>query len=447
MFEYLLLISSFILPVWYRYFFWFWNLEKYKWFNIQRDKDNLFHMFFIIEIFLLIWSFTIFVEPATEIIIFNLLFYYGIISSIFVIWKIVRKKTQKRIESRNKYYLFLMIIFWCIWLEIFWIFHFEQIKVLYSYILSVLLLAPLISYIVIQIFFKKILMKKIVILSGWPWLESEIAKKSAKLFKDHINKDFDYYELPKQLSDFLKNKDKYNLAIPVFHGEYWEDGKVFAFLDILGIPHTFSDYSTHALCLDKEKANTLVFQLWVNVPFQYIAENSESFPENYPVIMKPNQWGSSFHTYKVNNHQEFYDNFNKTRKDLDDKILIQEFITGEEYSVPVVNWEILPIMKLEKANDQVFDYEAKYEENQEIKETFPEIKEELYKKLTTETLKIYNHFNVKWMARVEFIVKDWELNFLEVNTIPGMTEASILPKAWKLSGRNLDELVKEITKI
>jgi D-alanine-D-alanine ligase len=54
---------------------------------------------------------------------------------------------------------------------------------------------------------------------------------------------------------------------------------------------------------------------------------------------------------------------------------------------------------------------------------------------------------VKWMARVEFIVKDWELNFLEVNTIPGMTEASILPKAWKLTGRNLDELVADITKL
>jgi D-alanine-D-alanine ligase-like ATP-grasp enzyme len=88
-----------------------------------------------------------------------------------------------------------------------------------------------------------------------------------------------------------------------------------------------SNYKTHALCLDKEKANTLIFQTGIKVPFQYIAKTSESFPENYPVIMKPNQGGSSFHTYKINNHQEFYDNFNKTRKDISDDILIQEFIT------------------------------------------------------------------------------------------------------------------------
>ena len=291
------------------------------------------------------------------------------------------------------------------------------------------------------------MMKKVVILTGGPGLEREIALKSAWFFEKYIDREYDLYDLPKQMDSFLKNKDKYEFAIPVFHWEYWEDGKIFAFLDSLNIPHTFSDYKTHALCLDKQKANTLIFQTWINVPFQYIAETSESFPETYPVIMKPNQWGSSFHTYKINNHQEFYDNFNKTRKDISDDILIQEFITWEEYSVPVVNGKVLPIMKLEKEDDQVFDYEAKYVSEDVIKETFPEIKEPLLTKLKEESLKAYNYFNVKSMARVEFIERGWELYFLEVNTIPGMTEASILPKAWNLTWKSNEELVKELIKI
>jgi D-alanine-D-alanine ligase-like ATP-grasp enzyme len=61
-----------------------------------------------------------------------------------------------------------------------------------------------------------------------------------------------------------------------------------AYLDLLNLPYSFSQHATHALCLDKEKTNVLVYQLGTQVPFQYIAETSESFPETYPVIMKPN---------------------------------------------------------------------------------------------------------------------------------------------------------------
>jgi len=104
-------------------------------------------------------------------------------------------------------------------------------------------------------------MKKVVILSGGTGTEIEVAKKSALFFKKYLNQDYDYYELPKELDNFLRNKDKYSSAIPVFHGEYGEDGKIFAFLDILGIQASFSPYYTHAFCLDKYKTNILVSQL------------------------------------------------------------------------------------------------------------------------------------------------------------------------------------------
>ena len=448
MFEYILLISSFILPIWYRYFFWFSNFEKNKWFIFSREKNNVFHIFFIIETVLLILSFTIFFDKPFEFIVYNIVFYYWLMSSVFVIWKILRGKLKNKIIHYKKYFSYIILFFLIIWLELTSLIRLEMFQYIYLYLLLMLILSPIISYLFIKIFFNKIMMKKAVILTGGPGLEREIALKSAWFFEKYIDREYDLYDLPKQIDCFLKNKDKYEFAIPVFHWEYWEDGKIFAFLDSLNIPHTFSDYKTHALCLDKQKTNTLVYQLGVKVPFQYLAETSESFPETYPVIMKPNQWGSSFHTYKINNHQEFYDSFNKTRKDLDDDILIQEFIVWDEYSVPVVDGVVLPIMKVEKENNEdLFDYESKYESEAIMKETFQEIEEKLLWKLQNDSKKIYEYFHIKGMSRIDFLVMNNEVYFLEINTIPGMTEASILPKAWNLTWKSNEELVKELIKI
>lgn len=450
MFEYILLALVYFLPITYRFHFFFKLFENNKKFHLKKNYRNIFHLFSIIEIFLLSMSLLIFIQAPFEIIIFNLTFYFWIISSIFVLWKLLRRKKILQIDSKNykKLYIYNWIISLFFITEIFSILYFWLQSYIYLYLLVLLLLSPFISYIFIKIFFRKILMKKAVILTWWPGLEREIALKSAWFFEEYLAKDFDKYDLPNQLDEFMRNKNKYNLAIPVFHGEYWEDGQVFSLLNTLEIPHCFSDYKTHALCLDKEKTNILVYQLGIKIPFQYIAKHNQEFPEKYPVIMKPNNWGSSFHTYKINDSQEFYDCYEKTRKDLTDEILIQEFIAGDEYSVPVVDGEVLPIMKVEKqSNDDLFDFESKYESENKMKETFPEIDEELKNILEENTLKIYNYFGIKSMCRIDYLVQDWKAYFLEINTIPWMTKWSILPKAWEKTWRNFNELVEKITKV
>tara|TARA_Y100001960_G_scaffold298226_1_gene345238 strand:- start:312 stop:539 length:228 start_codon:yes stop_codon:yes gene_type:complete len=75
-------------------------------------------------------------------------------------------------------------------------------------------------------------------------------------------------------------------------------------------------------------------------------------------------------------------------------------------------------MKLEKDVNQLFDYESKYESDEIIKETFPEIEEWLKNKLKEETIKIYNYFGIRGMCRIDYLVRDGEVYFLEVNTIP-----------------------------
>lgn len=290
-------------------------------------------------------------------------------------------------------------------------------------------------------------MEKIAILSGWPWLEQDIARKSAETFKKYLKKDFDYYDFPQDRENFLNNKEKYSLVIPVFHGEYGEDGRIFAFLDILEIPHIGSNYYTHALWLNKKEANILAKNAWLRVPEEYIAKSSKDFPKTYPVMMKPNKGGSSFHTYKILNDTDFEEKFLATQADINDDILVQEYIVGDEYSISIVNGEILPIMKLEKQNQEdFFDYESKYENENSIKEIFPEIEEKLFLELTAAAKTAENIFQLKWFFRVDMLVRDNTPYFLEINTIPGMTDTSILPKAWKLTRRSMEELIETIVR-
>ncbi len=292
-------------------------------------------------------------------------------------------------------------------------------------------------------------MKKIAILKWGPWLERDVALKSAAYIEDNLGQDFDTYILPEQLEDFLSKRDQYKKVLPIFHWEYWEDGKIQAFLDILDIPYAYSSYSTHAFLLDKYNTNIIARSLWLDVAKDFLIKKkdiSKCIPKtlsditkatqlNYPIIFKPNKWGSSFFTYKVNSDKELEKRLSEAvSKKLNDDILLQNFISWEEYSVPIVNWETLSIMKLEKSEqDIVFDYDSKYENEDLMKETFPEINSDLKNTLNLHTKILWEHFDMRHAVRIDYIVKWDKCYFLDANTIPWMAPASIIPQAWRLS--------------
>jgi len=296
-------------------------------------------------------------------------------------------------------------------------------------------------------------MKKIAILTGWPWFERNVALKSVKLFEKYIQRDYQTFILPEDLWEFILKKEEFEKVIPVFHGEYWEDWKIQALLEVYDIPYVGSNYFANALCMNKREANAFAMREWLNVPWELLVKKwidifEDNFPLGFPVIIKPNTGGSSYYTYKIENFQELLDKLSYIWENISNDILIQEYILWDEYSVSVVNGEILDaIMFVEKNNkDDFFDYESKYESESGMRETFPKLEPELQNKLIQSTQKAIDIFNIQWYARVDYIVRDKIPYFLEVNTIPGSTEVSILPKAWKLSGKNLEEFVEELLK-
>ncbi len=296
-------------------------------------------------------------------------------------------------------------------------------------------------------------MKKIALLTGWPGFERNVALKSVKLFEKYISRDYETFVLPEDLDTFISRRQEFEKVIPVFHGEYWEDGRIQALLDIYNIPYVGSSYWVNALCMNKKQANAVAAHNWLVVPKELCISlntqvSEDSFNLNFPVIVKPNTGWSSYYTYKIESFLELEVKIKYIWENISDDILIQEYILWDEYSVSVVNGEILPaIMFVEKNNkEDFFDYESKYESESGMRETFPEINSSLKEKLITDTQTAVKVFDIKWYARIDFIVKDTIPYFLEVNTIPWSTEVSILPKAWKLTGRTLEEFVEEILK-
>jgi len=293
-------------------------------------------------------------------------------------------------------------------------------------------------------------MSKIAILTGWPWYERNIALKSVELFKKYLKWEYDTYLLPEELDIFLQNRNEYSKVIPVFHGEYGEDGRIQAFLDILWIPYVGYGYFVNALCMNKKEASIIASHHGISIPQEHVLWVSQNFSNEaivfwYPMIVKLNKWGSSYYTYKVNNKQELQEKIQFIRSEVSDDILIQEYILGDEYSISLVNWEILEaIMFVEKNNpEDFFDYDSKYETESGMRETFPELEKEFKNKLLEFAWKIKDIFwLIKGYARIDVIVRGDKIYFLEVNTIPWSTEVSILPKAWKLSGRSLEEFVE-----
>ena len=295
--------------------------------------------------------------------------------------------------------------------------------------------------------------KRAAILTGGTSLERDIAFRSAATFAKFSPLPCDTYDFPAQVGEFLARRHEYGFVFPVFHGEWGEDGLVSAFLEALGIPYAFSPFATHALCLDKAWANEVARGAGVAVPAQRRIrdlDGAKGFDLPFPVIVKPNRGGSSFATHKARNRKQFLaalqDVFDRTGDDA----LVQEFVEGEEYSVPVYGTpekcEVLPIMHVRLIKSDFFDYEEKYLSDGS-NEVFGDVSPALAQKLAADAVRVWRAVGCRGVARVDFRVRKGKPYFLEVNTIPGFTEASIFPKAWKLTGRTLRQLVAGLVKV
>ncbi len=267
--------------------------------------------------------------------------------------------------------------------------------------------------------------------------------------------DNDGNEYPINKHDFSTkingSKLTFDFIFNVIHGAPGEDGSLLAYFDLLNIPYSSAPFYQMALTFNKRDCLSVVKNYGINTATSYYLNEGDSFDIDtildkvgIPCFVKPNNAGSSFGISKVNTKEAFLPALETAFKE-DSEILIESFLNGTEVSVGVIQYKnetiVLPITEIVSEND-FFDYEAKYEgKSQEI--TPARISETQLENVTKTAKHIYKALNMSGFSRSEFIFIEDEPYFLEMNTVPGMTEASLLPQQAKAAGISLEALLTD----
>jgi D-alanine-D-alanine ligase len=233
------------------------------------------------------------------------------------------------------------------------------------------------------------------------------------------------------------------------HGTPGEDGKLQGYFDLTGLPYTSCDSATSALTFNKRYTVAVAAFAGIDVAKSvHIFKHSPVTPEqilmqlSLPVFVKPNNGGSSIGMSKVNEAADLAGALEKAFKE-DDQVLVEEFIAGREFTIGVFKSTkgiiTLPITEVISKKD-FFDYEAKYQGlSEEI--TPARVDEAIAEKVRSTARKIYELFNCRGVVRIDFIYNEARqaAYMLEINTVPGQSEASIVPQQVRAMGWTLKE--------
>jgi D-alanine-D-alanine ligase len=255
------------------------------------------------------------------------------------------------------------------------------------------------------------------------------------------------------LTDLVKRDiDRVFIAL---HGRGGEDGCVQGALQYMGIPYTGSDVLGSALSMDKIRSKQVFQALGLpTAPFivvdkhEYQQAQAEQLLANLggKVMVKPANEGSSIGMAKAESATELHQALTAAF-DYDQQILVEAWINGLEYTVAVLGEEALPAIHMETPRE-FYDYEAKYQSTTTQYHCPSGLNESDEKSLQLLALKAFKATGAKGWGRVDVIRNNdnqWQL--LEVNTVPGMTETSLVPKAAKVHGLNFSDLVTKIVEI
>jgi len=249
-----------------------------------------------------------------------------------------------------------------------------------------------------------------------------------------------------------KKRINFDVIIIMIHGSPGEDGILQSYFDLLDIPYTGCDSYTSSLTFNKRDCISVLNKYniptakSVHVNSSDIIEPTQIIDElGLPCFVKANKSGSSFGVFKVHSVSELSSAVKKAFE-FDNEILIESFLEGTEVSVGVMKYKnetvVFGITELISEND-FFDYDAKYHgQSQEI--TPANISTVQRKNVSEIAVKIYNKLGIKGISRSEFIFVDQTPHFLELNSIPGMTNESIFPKQAKNIGISIKEIIDEL---
>ncbi len=291
---------------------------------------------------------------------------------------------------------------------------------------------------------------KVAVLMGGPSAEREVSLKSGQAVLDALTRrgiDAHGIDADRDVLRVLEN-GRYERAFIALHGRWGEDGVIQGALEVLDLPYTGSGVLGSALAMDKVRSKQLWSGQGIKTPEFVMMGPGVDIEQaaarlGFPLFVKPAREGSSFGMSKVNTAAELKAALDKAAQ-FDDRVLIERCIEGMELTTGILGEEELPLIRIETPRE-FYDYEAKYilDTTRYICPSGLDAAAE--KKIQKLARRAFDAIGCQGWGRVDFMMDKQGVPYvLEVNTVPGMTDHSLVPKAAKQAGMGFDELVVRI---
>lgn len=288
---------------------------------------------------------------------------------------------------------------------------------------------------------------RIAVLMGGPSAEHEISLRTGRMIIDNLNRE-KYSVRGIKISKTAKWPVKpaaikffFDMVFIAMHGEYGEDGTVQRILTKAKIPYTGSRARASRLGMDKVKSLALFEKFGLKIPQTFLWPARVS---DYPVVVKPNDRGSSVGISIVERFQDLPAAVDLALK-YSPNVLAQEYIKGREFTCGVIEiggklksflpTEIIPL------RSRFFDYKSKYQSGASKEITPPDLSKDEIKVLQVMAVKAHRIIGARGFSRTDMILRDGQFYVLEINTVPGLTETSLLPQAAKAEGISFPRLL------
>ena len=316
---------------------------------------------------------------------------------------------------------------------------------------------------------------RIALLAGGDSSEREIALNSAHQISEALDRekyDVKVIDLHHRSWAYTENGKRYEMdkndfsltvegvrhefdyALIIIHGTPGEDGKLQGYLDMMGIPYSSCSQVSSTITFDKVSTKRAVAQRGINLAKEIFLHKGEAFDADdivaelgLPLFVKPNASGSSFGVTRVTEKEQIAKAVELAFTE-SEEVLIEECITGREFGCGVLITKeeelVLPITEIVSKN-AFFDYEAKYTAGMSDEITPAPISEEWAKMLAHDAVEAYKACRCRGIVRIDFIItEEGKAYLIEVNSIPGMSSGSIVPKQARTAGISLGELYDKV---
>ena len=242
----------------------------------------------------------------------------------------------------------------------------------------------------------------------------------------------------------LKTIKEQDIIFNALHGGIGENGKIQAWMEKNNVNYTGSGPIASALCMDKAESKKIAFKSGVKTPkWEIIHSINDNIVMKPPFVVKPNDQGSTFGLSIVHQKKDAKSALEKAFS-FGKVVIVEEYINGRELTVPIIDDKSYPILEI-KPSHELYDYKCKYTPGMCEYICPAVIDSGIEKTLQKSTEHLFKKFGCQVYARADYILdKNGSVNFLEMNTLPGMTSTSLVPKSALAYGLSFERLIDKI---